>query len=260
MKRKALPLPSVVHLPDALLTPSDIAGQLALDEALGEWVDREVSAREVIRFWEPDHVAVIVGRSSRLSAEVDEAQCRRDAVPIYRRGSGGAAVLVGPGCLLCAVVLSTARRPALRRIDRAHRYILARHAQAVSAAAGIPIACAGTSDLVWGDRKVSGNSMRWRCRSVLYHGTWLYDFPIELLGRYLKPPPRQPDYRRGRAHEAFVANLPLGREAIMDALCRAWQAEATEISLPWAAVEHYRRVRYDEEVWHREGRTMRSVR
>ena len=46
------------------------------------------------------------------------------------------------------------------------------------------------SDLVLGDLKFSGNSARCRRRWLLYHGTLLYDFPLALVARCLKMPPR----------------------------------------------------------------------
>jgi hypothetical protein len=37
-------------------------------------------------------------------------------------------------------------------------------------------------------------------------------------------PPRQPDYRQGRCHGSFLANLPLDAAAIRPALQTAWDA------------------------------------
>ncbi len=68
---------------------------------------------------------------------------------------------------------------------------------------------AGISDLVLGDRKFSGNSLRCKRDHFLYHGTLLYQFPLEQIGELLKMPARQPNYRQGRPHGEFVMNLPL---------------------------------------------------
>jgi lipoate-protein ligase A len=66
--------------------------------------------------------------------------------------------------------------------------------------------------------------MRCRKRHLLYHGTILYNFPLELISRCLKIPPRMPDYRNARDHETFVANLPVPAEDIKRALLSAWNA------------------------------------
>jgi hypothetical protein len=37
----------------------------------------------------------------------------------------------------------------------------------------------------------------------------LNNFDLAMIGRYLREPIRQPDYRRGRTHQAFLQNLQL---------------------------------------------------
>ena len=59
-----------------------------------------------------------------MAVEVRSDVCRDLEVPVLRRISGGAAVVVGPGCLMYAVVLSLQIRPQLRFIDRAHAQVL----------------------------------------------------------------------------------------------------------------------------------------
>jgi lipoate-protein ligase A len=127
-----------------------------------------------------------------------------------------------------AVTLSHERRPQLRAVDQAHRWVLGTVAGAIGAL--VPcVAHHGTSDLVMIDmanvaRKFSGNSVRCRRRGFLYHGTLLYNFPIEQIERYLAMPPRMPDYRGGRPHETFVANLPLSVDMLRHAIINAFHA------------------------------------
>ncbi len=131
---------------------------------------------------------------------------------MLRRPSGGAAIVAGPGCLMYALVLSYRLRPRLRVLSEAHRWVLGTLAGALGAFAP-GVECRGTSDLAIGGRKFSGNSARCRRNHLLYHGTLLYDFPLELVERCLAMPPRMPDYREGRRHESFVTNLPLRSES-----------------------------------------------
>jgi lipoate-protein ligase A len=86
------------------------------------------------------------------------------------------------------------------------------------------VALCGTSDLALGDRKFSGNSLRLKRENLLYHGTLLYDFPLALVDLCLAPPPRQPDYRAGRAHSAFVTNLPVSGHELRRVILGAWSA------------------------------------
>ena len=207
------------------LTLPSPAENLALDEALLEEAEAALAPAETLRLWEPSAPMVVVGRSSRIAAEVHADACRRRGIPILRRTSGGAAVVAGPGCLMYALILSCRRRPALCAVDAAHRLVLGTIARALGPLAPA-VACRGISDLALGPdgRKFSGNSIRMKRDHLLYHGTLLYDFPLELIEECLAMPPREPDYRVGRAHQGFVTNLPLGRAAIRQALVSAWDA------------------------------------
>ena len=94
------------------------------------------------------------------------------------------------------------------------------------------VQCRGTSDLALGEVKFSGNSARVRRDHLLYHGTLLYDFPLELIERLLPIPPRMPDYRARRPHERFVTNLPLDRETLWQALLAAFDAREPRNAWP----------------------------
>lgn len=213
------------------LTLSTPAENLALDEALLELAEAGTEPREALRLWEPGETMVVVGRASRLDAEVDLPACRRRGVPIYRRSSGGAAIVAGPGCLMHAVVLSLDLRPELRSIDAAHRFVLD------TLLAGLkPLLPgaerSGTSDLSIGGRKFSGNSLRVKRGHLLYHGTLLYDFAIEAISECLTMPPRQPEYRQGREHGQFVANAPLAVNALRQAVRNAWAPRGPLVEWP----------------------------
>lgn len=145
---------------------------------------------------------------------------------IVRRPSGGLTVILGPGCVMWSVVapLSPESQPPIARLHAALLDPLA----AALVAAGRPVVRRGSSDLAVrvgdGERKVSGNALRVRRGAVLYHGTLLDDFDLELVSRLLRHPPREPDYRAGRHHAAFLANLSLGRAALDEAVRQAFAA------------------------------------
>jgi lipoate-protein ligase A len=74
-----------------------------------------------------------------------------------------------------------------------------------------------------------------RCKRdyFLYHGTLLYDFPLDWIAECLAMPPRQPAYRAGRPHAGFVANLPVSAVALCQSLQGAFAA--TQRLEPWPA-------------------------
>jgi len=211
------------------LTLPTPAENVVLDEALLDFAEQGSADLEILRIWEASSPLVVVGRSSRIDAEVDTGYCEKRGVPVVGRSSGGAAIVAGPGCLMYAVVLSHRLRPELKDITRAHRFVLDRLASAISTR-GVAVERAGTSDLVIrgrgdvaeGLRKFSGNSLRVKRTHLLYHGTLLYEFELPLIADCLRTPPRQPEYRGARPHLDFVTNLPLSKEQLIEALDAAW--------------------------------------
>lgn len=219
-----------------------------MDQALLDEAEQAGRPMETLRLWEPARPMVVVGRSSRLGNEVRHDLCRRREIPVLRRCSGGAAIVTGPGCLMYALVLSYQLRPELRAVDQAHHRVLDAIASALRP--HVPaVVRRGISDLAIGQRKFSGNSLRCKQRHLLYHGTLLYDFPLELLDRCLAMPARQPDYRGGRAHGAFVANLPLDAASIRAALLSAWDAAEPRASWPQERVRQLVAERYGRPEW-----------
>jgi lipoate---protein ligase len=214
------------HLRLTLETP---AANVALDERLLAAAEAGELPGEVLRLWESPRPAAVLGRSSP-AREVNADACRDDGVPVLRRVSGGATVVVGPGCLMYALVLDRRERPDLQGVDCAHAVMIARLAAALATLAP-GVSRAGTSDLALPagagelSRKFSGNSLRVKRTHLLYHGTILYDFPLEKIGRWLGAPAREPEYRAGRDHDAFLTNFPATRDAIETALIDAWDAQ-----------------------------------
>jgi len=249
-------------------TLSTLEENLALDEALLEAAESGRGAGAVLRVWEWSLPAVVVGRASRVAQEVRLDRCRRRNVPVMRRCSGGAAVVIGPGCWMYTLVLPLSDRIP-RQPDRMHAAVLNPIAAALSA--HVPgVVRAGISDLArdatFADdaetaspgspqarnpapRKFSGNSLRCRKDWMLYHGTVLYDFDIGLVGELLAMPPRRPDYRGQRDHAAFLCNLPLDRAAIRQALRSAWNAWEPLRDPPLAELQAVL-PRYRDPAWH----------
>jgi lipoate-protein ligase A len=224
------------------------AENLALDEALLDEAEQAVAPVETLRLWESPQPLVIVGRSSRIDAEVRRAACLAAGIPVLRRASGGAAIVAGPGCLMYALVLSYRLRPHLRVLSQAHRDVLGTLAGALEPL--MPgVQCRGTSDLTLGLQKFSGNSARCRREHLLYHGTLLYDFPLKLIDRCLTMPPRMPDYRGSRAHDGFVVNLPLPVETIRQALASAWDAREPYADWPADRVARLVAEKYGRPEW-----------
>lgn len=230
------------------LTLASLAANVALDEALLESAGQSESHDDVLRFWEPPTLGVVLGRSSVVASEVNIDYCRREGIPIVRRCSGGAAIVTGPGCLMYAVVLSLRRWPQLELLDAAHRAVLQRNSKAL-ATLGIDAQPRGTSDLAVRERKISGNSMRRGREWILYHGTFLYEFSLGRIEACLRQAPRQPEYRRGRGHSDFVVNLSTSSSDLKRALIAAWNSGETLSEWPEAQTTRLLEKRYRSDEW-----------
>ncbi len=234
-----------MELVDALLPT--LAENLALDEAL--LLQAEAGGGESLRFWHWPRPAVVMGAGGAWQIEANVPACQQDHVPIVRRSSGGGTVLLGPGCLLYCLVLSYEKYPLLADLHAGYRFIMGRLADAFRPL--LPdVVPAGISDLALGEQKFSGNSQQRKRRHVLHHGTLLHDFDVSALERYLLPPPRMPEYRAGRTHEAFVTNVPLTVAQLRDGVLKAWPCTSTRTALPDDQIAELVREKYGQESWH----------
>lgn len=230
------------------LTLATAAENLALDEALLD-AAQAGEIGEMLRIWESPEPLVVVGRASHAAEEVNLEICGERKIPVLRRSSGGATIVAGPGCLMYAVVLSYDLRPALRMIDQAHRFVLETIAGRLRTLSPAVTRC-GISDLtVDGRMKFSGNSLRASRTHVLYHGTLLYDFPLALVSELLRTAPRQPEYRQGRDHDAFVTNLPVAPQDLRKAVIEAWAIDGALRQWPSARTAQLAREKYSSPEW-----------
>jgi lipoate-protein ligase A len=262
------------------LTLPTPAENLACDEALLDWCEED-GGGEILRFWEPTDCFIVVGYANRVGAEVDLAACAANGIPVLRRCSGGGTVLQGPGCLNYSLVLRFGEHPtsnlqpptsnevngsrltpdpahlALQSIPSANRFIMERNratlAQVVTPHASRltphDIAVRGHTDLALGGLKFSGNSQRRRKRFLLFHGTFLLDFDLGAVGRYLRMPSQQPEYRRNRSHADFLTNLGLPAGSVKSALQTAWRAEEPDAQFPRERIPPLARGKYSAREW-----------
>src|SRR5262249_43560081 len=146
-------------------------------------------------------------------------------VPVWRRASGGGAVLLGGGCLCFSLVLAYDRSPQLRGVRSSYVAILDVVRKALMSVLPDIVRC-GITDLSVERRKFSGNAQQRKQNYLLHHGTLLYGFDIDRVERYLRQPARQPEYRNNRDHRSFLMNLPIDPTRLKELLRSAWQADA----------------------------------
>jgi lipoate-protein ligase A len=244
-------------LDQTLQTPAE---NLACDEALLDFFE-EKGGDGVLRFWEPGDCFVVVGYANHVEKEVNVTACEAGRIPILRRCSGGGTVLQGPGCLNYSLVLKIEDGGPLANITAANRFIMGRNREAVEKCrmqnAECRIEVQGCTDLVLGRNhktsgsslKFSGNAQRRKKKFLLFHGTFLLNFDIALIDKFLRMPSKEPDYRKGRSHKDFLTNLDLPAEAVKKSLAKVWSAEGAMEVIPRDAIALLARDRYFTREW-----------
>lgn len=179
--------------------------------AITPWSDDEdliagvaSDGRPRLRISVPRETTVVLGRGSAAEAEIDTAACAADGVDVTRRRGGGCAVVLDPGNLVVSAALP------VPGIGDSPAYF-ARFSAWLGAALGrlgAPgVRQRGISDLALDERKVGGSCI-YRSKGLLYYSTTLLVAPdLDRMERYLRHPPREPEYRRGRRHRDFVSTL-----------------------------------------------------
>ena len=229
------------------LTFADPASNLACDEALLELCEKN-EEDGFLRIWEPEHYFVVLGYSNKVASEVNVTACEAKGIPIFRRFSGGGTVLQGPGCLNYSLAVNNERLGIPADLTASYRFVLERHLKFCAGQSCETVQIQGISDLTLDGRKFSGNAQH-RKRSRLFHGTFLLSFDITLIEKYLAMPSRQPDYRRGRSHEAFLCNLSVAPNDVRQALKQTWEANEPLHEIPVDRIKALVRERYSQDAW-----------
>lgn len=237
------------------LAPAKPEVEIAVDQFLLEMAEGVSSNRgsedletEYLRFWELSNYAVVVGRGCRVKQDVHLDRCEQDGVPVIRRFSGGGTVVLGPSCLVYTLVLSLNANPGLRDISFCHQFV-AKRLQASCKLLGVDAELQGYSDLCVGGRKFSGNSLKVGKTHVVYHGTLLTGFDLEMIPRYLKMPPRRPAYRNDRDHLDFLVNVPVDANRLQMNIAAEFNATPCAIDIDARCVNRIVMDRYRNPEW-----------
>jgi lipoate---protein ligase len=235
----------LLHLDHTFISP---AHNLACDESLLDLCE-EGLVGEVLRFWEPTGYFVVLGSSNKVSDETHQEVCAADSVPIFRRHSGGGTVLQGSGCLNYSLVLQITPEGPTRNITDTTNYIMQRHAEALSILLGEQVEMKGSSDLTLAGRKFSGNAQRRKLKALLFHGTFLLDFDLQMIEKYLKIPLKQPQYRGQRRHLDFVRNISVNASTVERELRGIWNATQSLSEFPQDRIERLVETKYSRPEW-----------
>lgn len=182
-------------------TAPTVAENLAMDESAAKAAF--VTGKRLLRFWWGGPPAVVMGSNERAEQVADVEACTRYGVDLLKRCTGGGTVLQTDDVLNYSLITPAPSSLDLKAGFRQGADLIC----AILAAFGITGAPRGASDVAVGAQKISGNAQARRWKALLVHGTLLVDFDFDLVERVLLHPARQPDYRQGRSHRAFLTTL-----------------------------------------------------
>ena len=152
----------------------------------------------------PKATYVSLGASNSIETHVIIENCITDNVLLFKRLSGGEAVYLSPNCVVFSHILISDDLPKsatffLQNLDRI---------TACLQAFGISnVLARGISDLAIGDKKILGSAIYRRQRVILFQAVLNVCESPWTIERYLKHPPREPDYRHNRPHSDFITSL-----------------------------------------------------
>jgi lipoate---protein ligase len=177
---------------------------MQLDDELIDQIKTQSDVPLLYRSWEPQEVAVVLGRSNTTAAEVRESHCRQDGVPILKRRGGGGTVVLSPGILVISLAKYVARHYHFKEyFQQINATIIA-----VLSQIGLEhLSQQGYSDICLCDRKILGSSMYRSKHLLFYTASLMVSNSTDLIERYLQHPSKEPDYRRGRSHREFLTTI-----------------------------------------------------
>lgn len=177
--------------------------------------------------WIPPEPMVVLGCSSGFERAVEEAQIRRDGIPVCRRPSGGESMFLSPRMAAVSLVLDLERRPLPRTLFNATGAALIGALEALGVRG---LSVRGTSDLTLGERKILGSSIYQRGTRLFYHAVLNVIEDPATIQRYLRHPVREPHYRQGKKHDDFVTSLARAGFPLDPEECRMAMAKAFAVN------------------------------
>jgi len=154
--------------------------------------------------WQPSELAVIIGASNNAEKSLFIEKLHSDAVPVYKRLTGGEAVVISESTVIISCRLANDKK------KKSTEYFAEINATIIKSLEALGVENIGTdgiSDIKIGHKKILGSSMKRTQDFVFYHAVLNVSESTELMEKYLRFPSKTPDYRENRSHAEFVTSL-----------------------------------------------------
>ncbi len=154
--------------------------------------------------WSPDQIYLILGQSNKAEQSLYAERVTADKIPVLKRPSGGESVILTPNTLVISVRLIAEK---LENPQVSFKKINNAIIEALESLGVENLHYRGISDICIGEKKILGSSIYRKKNLVFYHAVLNISEDIELIGKYLRHPSKEPSYRKGRGHHEFVTHL-----------------------------------------------------
>jgi lipoate---protein ligase len=154
--------------------------------------------------WQPDEIYLVLGQSNKMEESLMEEAVTKDNVHVMCRPSGGQTVILTPRTLVISIAFDVVsfKNPSVY-FSRINNCIIG----ALDSIGITGLSTKGVSDISFRDKKILGSSIYRRRDRVLYHAVLNVSEDIGMIEKFIKHPPKEPDYRKGRSHRDFVTSL-----------------------------------------------------
>jgi lipoate-protein ligase A len=166
---------------------------------------------DAYHIWHPQDTYIVLGAGNKPEESLIEEHVLADQIAVHKRPSGGQTVVLTPKTLVVSVLLH--QHPTANPLE-AFKKINTTIASALARVGVEKLAHKGISDITIEDRKILGSSIYRSKERLFYHGVLNVAEPSTTFERYLKHPPKEPDYRRGRPHGDFVTSIATNKNDI----------------------------------------------
>ena len=168
--------------------------------ALEEHLLRSRQEDRILLFWRSSNT-VVIGRHQNLPEEINLPYAEEKGIAVVRRSSGGGAVYHDKNNVNFSFIA-----PARSSSEEAMNFFT-RPVIAALADLGVNASLSGRNDILVDDKKISGNAQMILGRSMLHHGTLLYNVDITKLAEVLKVRPEKFASKSVKSVRSRVGNI-----------------------------------------------------
>ncbi|MFA6118305.1 MAG: lipoate--protein ligase family protein [Parachlamydiales bacterium] len=176
----------------------DIFSQLRLEEFL---LKAKTDSFCIISEGRKD--AIVLGISNKSNELVHINNAKKDNIQVIRRFSGGGSVFVDKDTVFVTFIFSSD----LLKIDLYPETIMKWSEGFYKKVFDSEDFKLIENDFVFKDKKIAGNAQYIKKNRFLLHTSFLFDFDIKKINKYLQVPKKAPAYRNKRNHEDFITKI-----------------------------------------------------